>query len=287
VRGRTGSGRTDAVAPGPWNDRAHGRAGGAVTLALIVIATLAGGAASVMAAAWLSMSLLSGVVDRLVSLSAGMLLATALLHMVPEAFESGIDPRVLCATLLAGLVAFFALEKLAVMRHSHHYEGDGHDHHDGHDRDEAGPGGRLILIGDTIHNFADGVLIAAAFLTDTWLGVLTTLAIAAHEIPQEIGDFIVLINAGYRRERALLYNLLSSLSGVLGGVIGFYALVPGAQWLPHVLMLAAASFVYIALADLVPDLHRRSRRARREWVSQFVLMLLGIAVIALLTAHTR
>lgn len=256
-----------------------------MTLTLIVLATLAGGALSVLAAAWLSLSLLSGVVDRLVSLSAGMLLATALLHLVPEALESGIDARTLCAVLLAGLVAFFTLEKLAVMRHSHHYEGDGHDHHHGHDADEAGPGGRLILIGDAIHNFADGVLIAAAFLTDTRLGVLTTLAIAAHEVPQEIGDFIVLLNAGYQRGRALLFNLLSSLSGVAGGVIGYFSLGPEARWLPYVLVLASASFIYIALADLVPDLHRRSRLARREWVSQFVLMLAGIAVIALLTAH--
>ncbi|MFO1199520.1 MAG: ZIP family metal transporter [Burkholderiaceae bacterium] len=240
-----------------------------------------------MAAAWLSMSVLTGAIGRLVSLSAGMLLATALLQLVPEALESRESVHALCATLLAGLIAFFVLEKLAVMRHSHHHEGDGHDHHHGHDRDEAGPGGALILVGDAIHNFADGVLIAAAFLADTKLGLLTALAIAAHEVPQEIGDFIVLLNAGYRRGRALLFNLLSSLAGVAGGVIGYFALERGTQWLPYVLMLAAASFVYIALADLVPDLHRASRRHRTEWLRQFALMSAGVAVIALLTTQTH
>jgi len=258
-----------------------------VTLALILAATVIAGLASVLAAAWMSMPLLSGAVGRMVSLSAGMLLATALLHLVPEAIESGADVHALCATLLAGLVGFFLLEKLAVMRHSHHYEGDGHPHHHGHDRDEAGPGGTLILVGDAIHNFADGILIAAAFLADLKLGLLTTLAIAAHEIPQEIGDFIVLINAGYRRSRALLYNALASLSGVAGGLIGYFTLSRSTQWLPYVLIVAAASFVYIALADLVPDLHRQTRRDRHEWVRQFLLMLIGVAVIAGLTAQAH
>lgn len=256
-------------------------------LPLIVMATLLAGAASVLAAAWLSLSLLSGLVDRLVSVSAGLLLGSAVLNLIPEAFESGADLHALAWALLLGLIGFFVLEKLSVLRHSHHHEGDGHDHHHGHDRDEAGPGGALILVGDAIHNFADGVLIAAAFLADTKLGLLTALAIAAHEVPQEIGDFIVLINAGYRRGRALLFNLLSSLAGVAGGVIGYFALERGTQWLPYVLMLAAASFVYIALADLVPDLHRASRRHRTEWLHQFALMSAGVAVIALLTTQTH
>lgn len=258
-----------------------------MTLAWIVLATLFAGAASVMAAAWLSMSVLTGAIGRLVSLSAGMLLATALLQLVPEALESRESVHALCATLLAGLIAFFVLEKLAVMRHSHHHEGDGHDHHHGHDRDEAGPGGALILVGDAIHNFADGVLIAAAFLADTKLGLLTALAIAAHEVPQEIGDFIVLLNAGYTRRRALFYNTLSSLSAVVGGAVGYFALEAGQQLVPYVLMLATASFVYIALADLVPDLHRQSRTRRSEAARQLVMMLAGIAIIAALTAQVH
>lgn len=256
-----------------------------MTLSLIVLATLTGGLASLGAAAWLSMSLMGGAVQRLVSVSAGLLLATAVLHLMPEALESGADLHGLSATLLAGLIGFFVLEKAAVLRHSHHFEGDGHHHHHGHDRDEAGPGGALILVGDAVHNFADGVLIAAAFLVDVPLGLMTTIAIATHELPQEIGDFIVLLNAGYTRGRALVYNALSSLSAVLGGVVGYFALGRTEQLLPHVLMLASASFIYIALADLVPDLHRQTRRRSHGWLSQFVLMLSGVAVIALMTAQ--
>lgn len=258
-----------------------------MTLASIILATLLTGLASVAAAALISMRLLSGAIQRLVSLSAGLLLATSTLHMIPEAIESGADLHALTATLLAGLIGFFALEKLAVLRHSHHFEGDGHGHHHGHDRDEAGPGGALILVGDTIHNFADGVLIAAAFLADVRLGLITTVAIATHELPQEIGDFIVLLNAGYTRRRALFYNTLSSLSAVVGGAVGYFALEAGQQLVPYVLMLATASFVYIALADLVPDLHRQSRTRRSEAARQLVMMLAGIAIIAALTAQVH
>ena len=258
-----------------------------MTLTLILIATLVAGLASLMAAAFLSLSLLAGAVQRLVSLSAGMLLATAVLHLMPEAIESGVSLHELTAVLLAGLIGFFVLEKLAVLRHSHHYEGDGHAHDHGHDRSAAGPGGWLILVGDTIHNFADGVLIAAAFLADLRLGLLTTAAIAMHEVPQEIGDFIVLLNAGYSRGRALLFNALSSLSGVLGGVLGYFALASSQRLLPYVLMLASASFIYIALADLVPDLHRQTLRRRHEWLSQFALMLAGVLVVALLTTQVH
>ena len=144
------------------------------TLLMTVLATLLAGVASVLAAAWLSLGLLAGLVNRLVSVSAGLLLGSAVLNLIPEAFESGSDLRALSWTLLLGLIGFFVLEKLAVLRHSHHHESDGHQHHHGHDREEAGPGGMLILIGDGIHNFADGVMIAAAFIADPTLGWLTT-----------------------------------------------------------------------------------------------------------------
>ncbi|WP_202211376.1 ZIP family metal transporter, partial [Escherichia coli] len=137
--------------------------------------------------------------DRMVSFSVGVLLATSLLHSLPEAFEAhrGIEPNThaLFATLLAGLLGFFLLEKISLIRHSHHHEGDGHGHHHGHDRQEAGRSGLMILVGDGLHNFSDGIVIAAAFLADTKVGIVTALAIAAHEIPQEIGDFMVLLNA--------------------------------------------------------------------------------------------
>ncbi len=252
------------------------------TLAAIVAATLLAGAASVLAAAWLSLSLLAGVVSRLVSLSAGLLLGSAMLNLIPEAFDSGTDVHALSWTLLGGIIVFFALEKFAVLRHSHHHEHDGHGHLHGHDRDEAGPGGLVVLVGDTIHNAADGVMIAAAFLAAHALGWITTLAIAAHEIPQEIGDFIVLLNAGYTRRRALAYNLVSGAASVLGGVTGYFALSHGQALLPYVLVAAAASFVYVALADLIPGLQRETRRDG-EWFWQFTLMLSGVALIALVS----
>lgn len=274
MRAQTGIRRIDAI----MSDAA---------LLHVLLATTLTGAVSVFAAAWLSLNLLSGIVPRLVSLSAGLLLGTAVLHLVPEAIESGADLHALSWTLLAGLVGFFLLEKLAIMRHSHHHEGDGHAHHEGHDRAEAGPGGLLILVGDAIHNLADGAMIAAAFLIDVRLGWLTALAIAAHEIPQEIGDFIVLVNAGYSRSRALLFNLLASLAGVLGGVAGYLGFSASQRGLPFVLMVSAASFIYIALADLVPDLHRQSRLRQRGTLAQVVLLIAGILIVAVITASVH
>jgi zinc and cadmium transporter len=259
--------------------------GSVLILASIVVATLLAGILSVAAAAWLSFPTMSALVPRMVSLSAGILLGAAVLHLLPEAFESQADLHMLCWALLAGLVGFFLLEKSAVLRHSHHHEGDGHDHHHGHDRHEAGPGGVLILVGDSIHNLADGFLIAAAFLTDERLGWLTAAAIAAHEIPQEIGDFIVLLNAGLSRARALLYNALSGLAAVVGGVIGWVSLQTSRDVLPFVLVLAASSFIYIALADLVPGMQRQ--RHRGESAVQVVLLLGGIGVIAAITSFAH
>jgi zinc and cadmium transporter len=252
-------------------------------LSNIVLATIIGGLISMAAAAWLSMTVLAKLTPKLVSLSAGLLLGTAILHLMPEAFESKVDMHSLTWTLLLGLVSFFLLEKVAILRHNHHHEGDGHHHDHGHDHHEARSGGMLILVGDAVHNFADGILIAAAFLADVRLGWITTAAIAAHEIPQEIGDFIVLLNAGYSRKRAFLFNALVSLSAVLGGVIGFYALAQSKDYLPYVLMLACSSFIYIALADLVPDM-QRTKSAGGNWL-QLTLMLSGIAIIAILTAQ--
>jgi zinc and cadmium transporter len=256
-----------------------------LTLMLIIVATLLSGVLSLSAAAWLSMSLLSRLVQQLVSLSAGFLLGTAILNLLPEAFESGADVHELAWALLAGLIGFFVLEKLAILRHSHHHEGDGHGHHHGHDQHEAGPGGMLILVGDSIHNFADGVLIAAAFLTDVRLGWVTTLAISAHEIPQEIGDFIVLLNAGYTRPRAFFYNLLSSLSGVVGGIAGYFALGRSQNLLPFVVVIAAASFIYIALADLVPGMQRQNKW--RESAIQLALLVVGVAAMAVISAQAH
>ena len=177
-----------------------------MTLTYIVLATLAGGLLSVLIAASLTVGVLSRLVQHLVSLSAGVLLGTALLHVLPEAFESHVGAHELFLTLLGGLLFFFLLEKAELYRHTHHHEGDGHHHHHHFDAEQAGRGGWAVLVGDSIHNFCDGIIIAAAFLTDVNLGLVTALAIVAHEIPQEVGDYIVLLNAGFSRGKALLFN---------------------------------------------------------------------------------
>ena len=241
------------------------------------------GVFSISAAAVFSFALLSKMVERMVSLSVGILLATSLLHALPEAFESKADPRTLFATLLAGLLAFFLLEKTAILRHSHHHEGDGHAHAHGHDAHEAGRAGWMILVGDGLHNFTDGILIAAAFLANPNLGLVTGLAIIAHEIPQEIGDFIVLLNAGFSRKRAYFYNLICSLLAVAGGLLGYFTLERGMAWIPYVLVFASSGFIYIAVSDLMPQMQRRA--TMRESVPQVVLIALGVAIVVLLTRH--
>jgi zinc and cadmium transporter len=255
----------------------------ALILGSIIIATLVSGLASIAIAATLSFTAMSRFVSRMVSLSAGLLLGTAVLHLIPEAFESHADFHLLGWVLLGGFVGFFLLEKFAILRHSHHHEGDGHGHHHGHDRSEAGPGGLLILVGDGIHNLADGFLIAAAFLADPALGWLAAAAIAAHEIPQEVGDFIVLLNAGYTKTRALAYNAIAGLMAVVGGILGYFALGTSQEVLPYVLVLAASSFIYIALADLIPDMQRQRRRL--ESAMQVGLLLSGIVLVAAITSQ--
>jgi zinc and cadmium transporter len=250
-----------------------------MTLLYIVLATLAGGLLSVLIAASLTVHVLGRVVKNLVSLSAGVLLATALLNVLPEAFESHASPQGLFATLLAGLLFFFLLEKVELYRHTHHHEGDGH-HHDHHfDAEQAGRGGWSVLLGDSIHNFCDGVIVAAAFLTDVHLGVVTALAIIAHEIPQEVGDFIVLLNAGLSRTRALVYNALSGLAAVLGGVLGYFIVGDWEALFPYLLVVAASSFVYVAVADLMPQLQRRL--PWRETASQLAWIAAGVVIVLL------
>jgi zinc and cadmium transporter len=252
------------------------------TLQLIILVTAGAGLSSVLIAASLSLGVLAKLVDRMVSISVGILLAAALLHSLPEAFEMpGTDPHVLFGVLLAGLLGFFFLEKVALLRHSHHHEGDGHDHHHGHDAEEAGQSGWMILIGDGLHNFVDGVLIAAAFMVDFEVGVFTALAIVAHEIPQEIGDFIVLINAGFSRARALLYNLISGILSVLGGVLGYFFLEKANAAMPYLLVIASSGFIYIAVSDLIPQMRRRPHW--RESLRQIMLIGCGVGLIVLLS----
>ena len=258
-----------------------------MTLLYIVVATLAGGILSVLVAASLTVALLGRVVQGLVSLSAGVLLGTSLLHVLPEAFESKTEPHALFATLLVGLLFFWLLEKVELYRHAHHHEGDGHHHHHHFDAQQAGRGGYSVLVGDSIHNFCDGVITAAAFLADPALGWVTAAAVVAHEIPQEAGDFIVLLNAGFSRAKALFYNVLSGLASVLGGVLGYYLVTPWADLLPYLLVVASSSFIYVAVADLLPQMQRRL--PWRETASQLAWLLGGLSVVMfamrLLHAH--
>jgi zinc and cadmium transporter len=252
-----------------------------MTLLYIVLATLCGGLLSVLIAASLSLALLGRVVQGLVSLSAGVLLGTSLLHVLPEAFESQADAHSLFLTLLVGLLFFWLLEKVELYRHGHHHEGDGHHHHHHFDVDQAGRGGYSILLGDSIHNFCDGVIIAAAFLTDPKLGLITALAVVAHEIPQEAGDYIVLLNAGFSRAKALAFNALSGLAGVLGGVIGYFVVEPWADLFPYLLVVASSSFIYVAVADLLPQLQQRL--SLRRTASQILWLAAGLGIVTLAT----
>lgn len=250
-----------------------------LTVLLIVAANLASTVVSLSLAALLGFRWLSGLVDRLVHVSIGLLLATAFVHLVPEALAGGLAPPALGWTVLLGILGMFVLEKLTLIHHTHHHEGDGHDHHHGHDAHEAGRGAYPILVADALHNFADGVVIAAAFLVDVHAGVLTALAVLAHEIPHEIGDFMILLNAGFSRRRSFGFLLLSGMSAVLGGVAGYFLLASAQALLPFALALAAASFIYIALSDLLPELMRRS--SLRVSLPEVAYVFAGV-IIALL-----
>ena len=246
-----------------------------------MLAVLLSGVASLSIAAVLSFSTMSKMVERMVSLSVGVMLSTTFLHALPEAFEMTHDPVGLFATVLGGLLGFFLLEKLSILRHSHHHGGDGHNHETGHDKRQAGSTGWMILVGDGFHNFTDGIMIAAAFMADTRLGIITSLAIFAHEIPQEAGDFIVLLNAGFSRARAYVYNLLCSLMAVVGGIVGYYFLGAAQNLIPYVLALASAGFIYIAVSDLIPQMQQRT--SLKETIPQIILITVGVGIIFIIT----
>ncbi len=247
------------------------------SLGWIVVASLAGGILSAGAAAF-ALFLRPAWISTLVSFAIGALLGAAFLEVIPHAFEHG-APHTVAASILAGILVFFLLEKLLLWRHSHDHEGDQLAAHAGHDH---GRSGALIVVGDTIHNFLDGILIAAAFLQSTQLGIVTAMAIVAHEIPQEVGDFLILLNSGYSRTKAFLLNMLSSCATLVGGALGYYALQVIQGWTPVLLGIVAASMIYVAVADLIPGLHRRT--ALRATVSQTILIALGIGSIALARA---
>jgi zinc and cadmium transporter len=236
---------------------------------MILLTAALAGAVSVSAAALLSYSLWSNMVERMLSLSAGLLLGAALLYALPQAFEGARDMRSLCATLLAGLLSFFLLEKCATLHQARRRRGGA--------AQAGGKAGWMILVGDGLHHFTDGILIAAAFMARPELGVLTALAIGAHAAARAIGDFIILLDAGFSRRRAYACNLLCSCMAAVGGLLGYLALGRGLEWMPYVLVLAASGFLYIALSDLVPRIQKPS--SARDTVLQFLLIGVGVTVV--------
>jgi zinc and cadmium transporter len=230
-----------------------------------------------------------------ISFAIGALLAVAFWGLIPEAFEHAKPDQIqlLSGTILAGILGFFVLEKLLIWRHCHFGECEAHgdDEHQhpenyqhNHDAHSHGHGaktaGIFIILGDSIHNFVDGVLIAAAFLMDPHLGIVTSLAVATHEIPQEVGDFAILLQSGYSQRKALFYNVLSSLTTVVGGVLAYFSLETLHEKLPYFLALAASSFIYIAVADLIPSLHKRTDI--KTSLQQITLIGAGVALICTL-----
>jgi zinc and cadmium transporter len=177
--------------------------------------------------------------------------------------------------VLAGILGFFVLEKLVLWRHCHIEDCEAHDHHA--DPSDGGRSGLMIIIGGGFHNFVDGILIAAAFLQSIELGVVTAAAIIAHEIPQEIGDFVILLHSGYSKVAALALNLLSSLAMLIGALLAYFTLQAAQEWIGTVLALAAASMIYVAVADLIPGLHRRPEL--HATAQQVALIALGVALI--------
>ena len=247
-------------------------------LVAIVVACLAGGLLSIVAAAG-TLALHARWISRLVSFAVGALLGAVFLELLPHALEHGSGERVM-TTVLGGLLLFFLLEKMVLWRHSH-FEPEGFDDagpHAGHTHD-GGRSGLMIVIGNSVHNFCDGIVIAAAFITNFALGTTTALAIVAHAIPQQVGDFAVLLHSGYTRRRAFAYNLATGIATLLGGLAGYAALAAMQHALPTVLAIAAASLLYVAVADLIPSLHRHP--APSETASQLLLIGIGIALIAI------
>ena len=270
-----------------------------MTLLAILLGTLAAGIGSVWLAAWLSFGIVSRYTQHMLSLAAGALLATAFLHLLPEAFEAGVEPHNLFMTLLFGLLFFFLLDKAELWHHGHeHHHGDvhhDHDHHEAHAHDHAHShasdtphdpearakpqaGGWAILAGDSVHCFGDGVLIASAFMVDLKLGLVAALAVLAHEVPHHMGDLVVLRQGSQSRQTAVLKVSLAGAITALGGLAGYALLDQLHGVLPYMLAIASSSFIYVALADLIPQLQKRL--SSRETAAQIVWLMSGIALVS-------
>lgn len=278
-------------------------------LAAILLTCLAGGLLSVLLAAVFALNARPSWIPTLISYAVGALLGAVFLELLPHIFEKTLDYQGTAMTILAGILVFFILEKLVLWRHCHEEhcethdpEGHAHHHEHGHDHGSAnipnaspkaaagqshaghahaghdhGRTGLMITVGDTFHNFVDGVVIAAAFMADMRLGLVTALAILAHEIPQEIGDFVILLHSGYSKKQALILNLVSSLATVVGALLAYFLLQSLESWVPVLLCIAASNMIYVAIADLIPGLHKRA--ALSATVQQVSLILAGIGTV--------
>jgi zinc and cadmium transporter len=280
-----------------------------MTLLAILIGTLVAGIGSVWLAAWLSFGVISRYTQHMLSLAAGALLATAFLHLLPEAFEAGVAPQALFLTLLLGLVFFFLLDKAELWHHGHEHHHGHHDHqhdhahahahaghaHHGHaHHDHAGhahggersAGHWAVLAGDSVHCFGDGILIASAFMADLQLGVIAALAVLAHEVPHHMGDLVVLRQGSSNRKAAVVKVSMAGAITALGGAVG-YVLVDALHGaLPYFLVVASSSFIYVALADLIPQLQKRL--SAKETAAQIIWLVGGMAMVMAVShlAHT-
>lgn len=275
-----------------------------MTVLAIVVGTLCAGIGSVWLAAALSFGLLARYTQHMLSLSAGALLATAFMHLLPEAFESGAEPHDLFVVLLVGLVFFFLLDKAELWHHGHEHgkaaqhadpihdhghdldHGHGHGHH-GHGHHAHGPvgGSWAVLAGDSVHCFGDGVLIASAFMADLRLGVIAALAVLAHEVPHHMGDLMVLRAGASNKRVALVKVSLAGAVTTLGGLLGYWLVGQLEDALPYFLVVASASFMYVALADLIPQLQKRLTAA--QTAAQIGWLLVGVGLVTLVSASAH
>lgn len=249
-------------------------------LGYILVSCILGTVLSLAIAALVAFRVQSRWISTLVSFAVGAMLGASFLDLLPHLFAESKNPSRTAGFILLGILVFFVLEKVLLWRHHHHHtpeeqaEAEEQMRHSGHDH---GRSGWMIIFGDSFHNFTDGVIIASAFLTDVKLGVVTSIAIIAHEIPQEIGDFLVLLHSGFSKARALLWNFISGMAALAGAVLAYFALSQVQEWLPEILAIAAASMIYVAVADLIPTLHKRT--ALGESLAQIAFIALGIACI--------
>jgi zinc and cadmium transporter len=233
----------------------------------------------------LGFGVLARYTQHMLSMAAGALLATAFMHLLPEAFESQVGADDLFLTLLIGLVFFFLLDKAELWHHGHeHHHADLSDAHAAHDHGHSHapkPGSWAVLTGDSVHCFGDGVLIASAFMADMRLGVIASLAVLAHEVPHHMGDLMVLRTGASNKKMALVKVSLAGAVTALGGLIGYWLVDQLHNYLPYFLVIASSSFVYVALADLIPQLQKRL--TARETAAQIVWLMTGIGLVTVVS----